>query len=97
MALATARLGTLVAVVDEVLEAVLQRAAAQELDISDEARAFLAMAYGRAFRCMVAIRNLAAWPTCDADHAFVLLRALVSMVARSLWIAFSYFGDPRSA
>ena len=84
--LATGRLATLVAVVDEVLEAARQSPDA-ELDITDEARSFLLVAYGRAYRCLVAIRNLAAWPTCDADHAFVLLRSLITLVARSLWIA----------
>lgn len=85
LALGKVRLDALVAVVDEVLEAV-ENALTGELEIADNAESFLLVAYSRAWRCVRATRALAAWPTCDADNAFVLTRALLSMVARSLSI-----------
>lgn len=78
------RLAALVALVDELLAEVFDN---PRYDLEgDEAQSFFVAAYGRAYRCMIAIRNLAAWPTCDADHAFVLTRSLVSLVARSVWL-----------
>lgn len=82
--LAMTRITALTALVDRVLAEVFD---ATEYTIEDdEAQSFFVAAYARAFRCMLAIRNLAAWPTCDADHALVLTRALVALVARAVWL-----------
>jgi hypothetical protein len=77
-------LDALVAVVDEGLEAV--RSTPLEPAIEDEAQSFLVSSYGRAYRCMSAIRALAARPRCDADDALVLTRTLASITAVSLWV-----------
>lgn len=78
-------LSALVAAADQLLGTVASAKA--EPVVRDEAQSFLVAAYGRTFRCMRAIRDLAAWPRCDADDAFILARSLVSTVAVSLWLA----------
>jgi Family of unknown function (DUF5677) len=71
------------AVVDTILDAVkkapTESPGAAAKDVND---AFLAAAYGRAFRCMRSIRELAGRG--EADDAFILTRALLTIVARSL-------------
>jgi hypothetical protein len=62
---------------DAVANAPTESPGAAVRDVND---AFLAAAYGRAFRCMRSIRELG-WPW-KADDALILARALVSIVAR---------------
>ena len=50
-------------------------------DVND---AFLGAAYGRAYRCMRSIRELAGRG--EAEDALILTRALLSLVARSLYV-----------
>ena len=77
------RLKDLVARVDCILDAVAV-APATDVPTRDRNDAFLCAAYGRAHRCMRSIRDLAERE--EADDAFVLTRALVSLVAVSLWL-----------
>jgi hypothetical protein len=76
-------LRALVEVADEVLDAVRSRPVTPA---SEEARSFLASAYGRGYQSLSAIRQLAAPPRCDADNSLVLARSLVSITAISLWV-----------
>lgn len=73
------------AVVDTILDAVrnapTESPGATAQDVND---AFLAAAYGRALRCMTSIRELAGRG--EADDAFILTRALLTLVARSLYL-----------
>ena len=76
----------------EVADAVLAAVAELRLEedrpgARDEAESFLVAAYGRMFRCFKAIRDLAAPPVSDAASALTLTRSLVSIAARSMWIA----------
>jgi hypothetical protein len=73
------------AAVDVILDAVHAaptELAERERDVND---AFLRAAYGRAFRCVRSIRELAGRG--EADDAMILTRALLSIVARSLYLA----------
>jgi hypothetical protein len=76
----------IVAAVDLILEAVEKSVedgttSPAPRDIHD---AFLGAAYGRAYRCMRSIRDLAFRG--EADDALILTRALVSLVGRSLYV-----------
>jgi len=82
-----AGLTELVASVDRILEAVATDPPAPAVEQGDEARSFLVVAYGRAYRATRSVRLLAAAPNCEADDAIVVCRTLVSVVARSLWLA----------
>jgi hypothetical protein len=54
---------------------------------------FLTAAYGRAYRCLRSIRQLAGRG--EADDALILTRALLSVVARSLYVVQPERGDER--
>lgn len=89
-----AELDAIVTAVDAILAAV--ETSLSTPAVEDEAQSFLVSAYGRAYRCMRAIRELAAPPRADADHALVLTRSLVSTIARSLWLAAPEHGADRA-
>src|SRR3954453_19349005 len=75
----------LCAAVDVILAAVEQSAIASSgpapRDVNDT---FLGAAYGRAYRCLRSIRELA--DRGEADDALVLTRTLLSIVARALYV-----------
>lgn len=54
--------------------------------VRDHNDALLCAAYGRAYRCFASIRDLARPPRCEADDAWILARALLSIVLRSIWL-----------
>src|SRR5436190_1853727 len=72
--------------VDAILEAIESAPLADPgptvRDVND---AFLCAAYGRVYRCVRSIRELAGRG--EADDAIVLLRHLVSIVGASIWLA----------
>jgi hypothetical protein len=79
-------LGHLGRAVDVILEAVENAPTGTPgTPVRDANDTLLCAAYGRAYRCLRSIRELAGRG--EADDALVLTRALVSLVARSLWLA----------
>jgi Family of unknown function (DUF5677) len=81
----SAELIRLSAAVDVILEAVEKAAQPTTQHVGRDVNdALLGAAYGRAYRCMRSIRELAARG--EADDAAIIARALVSLVARSLYL-----------
>ncbi len=54
--------------------------------VSDHNESLLVATYGRMYRCLTSIRDLAGSPRYEADDARVLTRALLSATLRSLWL-----------
>jgi hypothetical protein len=65
--------------------AAVERAPTERREVERDANdAFLRAAYGRAYRCVRSIHGLACRG--EADDALILTRALLSIVARSLYL-----------
>jgi hypothetical protein len=83
-------------IADKLIALVEERWAKREpegIAVRDVNDVFLLLGYTRAFRCFRSIRDLAA--DGRQDDAFVLLRSLVSVVLRSLYVAASDDADER--
>jgi Family of unknown function (DUF5677) len=81
----TPGLASICAAVDAMLEAVEAAATdPKEPVVRDVSDALLGAAYGRAYRCVRSIRELAGRG--EADDALILTRSLLSLVGRSLYI-----------
>lgn len=81
-------------VADVILEAVASSSTASPgHSVRDVNDALLCAAYGRAYRCLRSIRQLAGSE--EADDALSLTRALVEIVARSLWLVKPTGSDER--
>ena len=87
-------LGRICAAAGAILAAVEDAPTARSEVDRDANDAFLRAAYGRAYRCLRSIRDLACRG--EADDAMILTRALLSIAARSLYLVATDDPDERA-
>jgi hypothetical protein len=84
-----------ICVAAEVILKEVENAPTQRSEVADDASdAFLRAAYGRGYRCLSSIRELACRG--EADVAMILTRALLSIVGSSLYLVAPDDADERA-